>query len=408
MHPIPNSPLRDFPCTACGAVCDDLTLIPLGMGFSVETQGCELAREWFERLQHHQPPVARIGEQEVPLPQALDAAAHYLQKSQAPVIYGLSRSTTAGQRSAIQLAEKLGATIDTTAATGHAPSLRAVQEVGESTCTLGEVRQRADLVIYWGCDPVRTHPRHVSRYIDRSRTKIGIVDVQATLSTQIADHVEIIPSGEDWNILQGIRLILKGYSCSIPAAQRLATLIKEHRFIVIFFGGGLVQGVHAHRDVEALLCLVNENNNNKRLYARRLRRFGDVAGADSVLTWQTGFPFSVNFALGYPRYHPVEFNVPEMLERREVDCCLFVGTATAEDFSAQARETLAKIPVLVLDAPHQSSTLSSTVHFTTAVAGWHSMGTAYRMDEVPIPLRPVVQSPYPTDAEVLEGLLQRL
>jgi formylmethanofuran dehydrogenase subunit B len=36
------------------------------------------------------------------------------------------------------------------------------------------------------------------------------------------------------------------------------------------------------------------------------------------------------------------------------------------------------------------------------------MGTAYRMDEVPIPLRPVVQSPYPTDAEVLEGLLQRL
>ena len=25
-------------------------------------------------------------------------------------------------------------------------------------------RERADLVIYWGCDPVTTHPRHIERY----------------------------------------------------------------------------------------------------------------------------------------------------------------------------------------------------------------------------------------------------
>lgn len=399
---------RDFPCTACGAVCDDLTLTPVGDTFEVETHGCDMARNWFQRLQSSHPPVARIGDKEVALEDALAQAAYYLKNSVSPVIYGLSRSTTSGQRSAIHLAEKLRATIDTTAATGHAPSLMAVQEVGESTCTLGEVRQRADLVIYWGCDPMRTHPRHISRYVNRSRTKLCVVDVQPTQSTAIADISEIISPGGDWNLIQEIRLILKGHPCENPVAQRFASLIQSHRFIVIFFGGGIVQGVHAHRDIEVLLSLVNENNNNKRIYARRLRRFGDVAGADSVLTWQTGYPFSVNFALGYPRYHPVEFSVPELLERKEADCCLFVGTATIEEFSAQARDTLSKIPVIVLDAPHPQSTLKSDVHFTTAVPGWHCAGTAYRMDEVPLPLRKVANSPYPTDAEVLEGILQRL
>ncbi len=32
--------------------------------------------------------------------------------------------------------------------------------------------------------------------------------------------------------------------------------------------------------------------------------FGDVTGADSVLCWQTGYPFSVNLGRGYPRYNP--------------------------------------------------------------------------------------------------------
>ncbi len=30
--------------------------------------------------------------------------------------------------------------------------------------TLGQIRHRADLVIYWGCDPWSAHPRHLERY----------------------------------------------------------------------------------------------------------------------------------------------------------------------------------------------------------------------------------------------------
>ena len=40
----------------------------------------------------------------------------------------------------------------------------AFQEVGEVTCTLGEVKNRSDLIIFWGCDPAESHPRHFTKY----------------------------------------------------------------------------------------------------------------------------------------------------------------------------------------------------------------------------------------------------
>ena len=108
--------------------------------------------------------------------------------------------------------------------------------------------------------------------------------------------------------------------------------MKSCRCGVIFFGGGLTRERLAHRTIEALLLLVADLNEHTRFYARRMRRYGDVAGADSVLTWQTGYPFGVNLGRGYPRYNPGEFTGPEMLARGEVDACLIVGGETAADF----------------------------------------------------------------------------
>jgi formylmethanofuran dehydrogenase subunit B len=48
------------------------------------------------------------------------------------------------------------------------------------------------------------------------------------------------------------------------------------------------------------------------------------------------------------------------------------------------------------------------VRFTTAVYGVHRPGTAYRMDEVPIPLRVLTASDHPSDGEVLNELLTRV
>jgi len=152
-------------CPGCGCVCDDLQVEVDPSGAPrVTGQGCGLAVDWFERHSTTTDPVATLAGQPVPLERALHEAARLLNAADAPLIYGLSRSDTPGQRKAVELAERLQATIDTTASQCHGPSILALQDVGEVTSTLGEVRNRADLVIYWGCHPAETHPRHAERY----------------------------------------------------------------------------------------------------------------------------------------------------------------------------------------------------------------------------------------------------
>ena len=46
----------------------------------------------------------------------------------------------------------------------------------------------------------------------------------------------------------------------------------------------------------------------------------------------------------------------------------------------------------------------SRVHITTAATGISAPGTVYRMDEIPLPLRPPLKSPYPTDEEVMRRI----
>ncbi len=258
----------------------------------------------------------------------------------------MSRSTTEGQRAAVALADRLGATIDTTASTGHAPSIIALQQVGESTCTLGEVKNRADLVVFWGSDPVVTHPRHLERYSadpvgrwvpgGRAGRFVVVVDEEETETAKLADLFVRVPAAQNWEALWELRMRVreeptppaplpkgKGESSPSPAGDGLIALTKaiaEAKCGVFFFGAGVTRGKLAHRTVEALLQLVTDLNDRGRFYARRMRRFGDVAGADSVLAWQTGYPFGVNLSRGYPRYNPGEFTGPDVLARGEAGC----------------------------------------------------------------------------------------
>jgi formylmethanofuran dehydrogenase subunit B len=194
----------------------------------------------------------------------------------------------------------------------------------------------------------------------------------------------------------------------LPVLQDLTERMRSCRYGAVFFGLGLAQRGLGHQTVAALLRLVAELNDHTRFIARRLRLPGDVAGADSVLCWQTGFPFAVNFARGYPRYNPGEFSASELLTGQEADACLLVGSECVSLLPPAAQAELERIPTIVLDYPHIETPWAPSVRFTTAVYGIHAPGTAYRMDETPIPLRGVIASEYPTDADVLTRLRESL
>jgi formylmethanofuran dehydrogenase subunit B len=424
---LPPSPrvFSDVACTVCGCVCDDLLITVDDGRVAAFSPACSLAESWLLQQTSATVPPARVDGEVTDLSLAVERAAEILRQAKSPLIYGLSRSSTPGQRAAVRLADRIGACIDTTASTCHAPSILALQTAGESTATLGEIRNRSDLIVYWGSNPLDSHPRHVPRVVDapgalvpagRAARTLIVVDVERTETARIADRFIRVAPGGDFELIWALRGLLRGLPVDSRAVAgvarhdvlQLAHTLRSCRHGAVFFGLGLTRHGAPHASVEALLRLVTDLNAHTRFVARRMRIPGDVAGADTVLCWQTGFPFSVNLARGYPRYNPGEYTANALLERGEVDAALLVGSEGVAKLTSPARRHLDGIPTIVLDYPNVALPLSAAVHFTTAVYGIHRPGTAYRMDEVPIPLRPVLDSPLPADHEILRHILQQL
>ncbi|MBS0265246.1 MAG: molybdopterin-dependent oxidoreductase, partial [Planctomycetes bacterium] len=210
---------QNVACTQCGCVCDDLA-ITVDNGRVVQAdRACQLATDWYLKLGQHSPPVATLNGAVAELPLAIDRAAQILRNARAPLIYGLSRSSTEGQRMAVALADRVGAIIDTTASLCHAPSIMAYQQTGESTCTLGEIRNRSDLVVFWGANPVVTHPRHMERYsVDppgqfvpqgRHDRTVVVVDQHPTETSQLADLFIPIEPERDFEALWTLRQLVR-------------------------------------------------------------------------------------------------------------------------------------------------------------------------------------------------------
>lgn len=410
-------------CTVCGCVCDDLELEVGAEGVRVRNIRCALADDWFVHLEKSHPPVAESRGKPVDFETGIEVSRKLLKESRSPLIYGLSMSSTPGQRAAVALADRIGATIDTTASRCHAPSIMALQQAGESTCSLGEATLRADLVIYWGVDPLVTHPRHLERvvepegrFLDGRPRRLVVVDTEENSTAARADHFVKLKPENQFESLWLLRAFVRGeiplgeVGEGIPLEQlrELAGMMKGCRCGVVFFGLGLTQGHMGTRTVEAMLTLTRELNDSTRFHARRMRIYGDVAGADSVLCWQTGYPFSVNLGAGYPRYNPGEFSASGMLERGEIDCAVIVGGECVGVLSHGAQERLRKIPTILLESPGWPASFTPTVRFCTGIYGVHAYGTAYRMDEVPLPLKPFLETEYPTDEFVLQRLLEAI
>ena len=77
-------------------------------------------------------------------------------------------------------------------------------------------------------------------------------------------------------------------------------------------------------------------------------------------------------------------------------------------FPRQAAQRLSQIPTIVLDPEINLTAQVARVMLPTAIYGVSAAGTAYRMDNVPLPLKKVVESPRPTDEQVLDWMIERV
>jgi formylmethanofuran dehydrogenase subunit B len=105
--------VKNATCTFCGCVCDDIELHANEERITETKAACILGQSWFknhtaERLY----PDALIDGKPATVNEAVEAAAEYLYRANMPLVYGLSNTTCEAQREAVQLAELVGAVID--------------------------------------------------------------------------------------------------------------------------------------------------------------------------------------------------------------------------------------------------------------------------------------------------------
>ncbi|MEE8569453.1 MAG: formylmethanofuran dehydrogenase subunit B [Candidatus Bathyarchaeia archaeon] len=462
-------------CPVCGCLCDDIEVDVTDNRVISVKNACAIGEAKFLNYAQHRAttPLIKNGNSliEASLEVAIQRSAEILVNSKYPIIYGWSNASCEAVKKGIALAEDVGGVIDNTSTICHGPSIMSIQDLGISSCTLGQLRHRADLVIYWGSNPWSAHPRHIERYtvfsegrfqnsewndyVTKSSSiqsqkrlrrasdlisktgdstisevshlpltypkmgrKLIVVDVRRTRSTDVADYFLQVEPGKDFELLQALRLLIKYDELEVEEVAGVPVKLLEDfadiligcDFGIIFFGLGLTMSSGKNRNIDAALSLVRDLNQRTKFLIMPMRGHFNVTGANTVSTWQTGYPYAVDFSQGYPYYNPGETSVIDILRRGESDASLIVASDPVAHFPKTAIQHLVKNPLIVVDPLETPTSLMADVFIPSAFVGIEVEGTAYRMDHVPLPLKKVVDPPKGilSDEEILDKIIQRV
>ncbi len=418
--------VRDVVCPLCGCLCDDLVVQVEGNSVVSVDNACALGSEKFLSRSRITTPLSRSGESWAPTGflEAIRYTAEVLGNAERPLLFGWSGTSAEAQCIGIHIAEEIGGVIDNCSSICHGPTLMGIQEAGQPGCTLGVVKNRADVVIYWGSNPIESHPRHLSRYttfVDgryrdnghQDRTLV-VVDIRRTDTAKIADEFIRVRPGGDYAVFSALRAIIRGHADVLPPSVAgvprerliwLADLCKNARFGALFTGIGLTQSPGRYKNVRSAIQFVDELNRHTKFTLTPMRGHWNVNGTNQTFSYLTGYPYGVDFARGKAYYNPGETTTVDLLRRGEVDACLIIGADPGAHLPRRCNEHLATIPTIVIDPFVSLSTAFADLHIPVACVGIDCEGTGYRMDSVPIQMRKVLDSGLPTDEEVLLRVL---
>ena len=195
---------RHATCGGCSLVCDDITAV-VGEGDALERLESARARSATpgspsasrRRRRPRASTVARPAWRRRSTRRRRSSRERARRSST-----GWARRRCETQRVAVALADALGAVIDPAGALLDGASGLAFQALGTSTATLGDIRDRAEVVVVWRADPATTQPRLFERLRlpDPDRVLV-VVDERRTATAEQADMFLELPADGDVDAL---------------------------------------------------------------------------------------------------------------------------------------------------------------------------------------------------------------
>jgi len=414
---------RRWTCPFCPLLCDHLDVRVAGDGAAPTLLGGDCPRASralasFDVLAAGVSPT--LDGAACSLDIAVATAADWLAASRQPLFGGLG-TDVAGARALYRLACATGAICD--AANGEAlmAGVRALQDRGQFTTTLAEVRTRADVIVFAGGLPVDVAPliglrcgigdplgplRHVvvlgEQTGDRAMLSAwahlpGVSVESLPLQGDLFDTVGVLAALVAGRLPQAIASPLGGL------AQRL----REARYAVIV-GTPALLPPQGSLVVEAVNQIVGSLNRETRAASLWIGGGNGAATVNQVFAWLSGLPLRSRASARGLEHEPLCFDAARLLADGAVDALLWISS-----FEAEAAPPPNSLPTVVLGHPGLAARCrrsdAQTVFIPVATPGIGEPGHLFRTDgTVLMPLDAALDSGLPSVAQVVSCIERSL
>ncbi|HDY84811.1 hypothetical protein LCGC14_1210310 [marine sediment metagenome] len=407
----------------CGIASDDLTIKVDGNTITVVENGDAVTKKGFETPITDTSP--RINGKDASLEQAVKHIADLFRTSKQPVISGMATDLN-GVRSAMALADKSRATVDSMDSTAGFRNTLVLQDTGWMVTTLTEVRNRVDVLVVVGSDIEQDYPRFYERMVWNKESMFD----QDIASREVV-YLGKAPSGDASTSPQGkkaqvitcddadlpevlsiLRALVKGKNIQakqvggidISVLATLAEQLKQAKYSVLTWSAASLNFEHAEATVQTLCEMIKELNATTRSNGLPLSGKEGSVTASYVSTWQSGYPMRTNFNRGYPDYDPYLCDTNRMLAADEVDVLLWISS-----FNIGRTPPKSNAKTIVLGRSGMTFDQEPEVFIPIGTPGIDHAGRTFRSDgSIAVPLRKLRDSGLPSTFDVLTAVEQAL
>jgi formylmethanofuran dehydrogenase subunit B len=413
---------ENVPSPFCGVASDDLKIEVQGTQVKVLENGDTVTVAGFEQPLTDTRP--RVGGQPVGLNEAVAAAAGHLRDARLPLFSGFGTDVN-DTRAALSLIDRCRGVLDQMRAEAGLRNLLVLADSGWIATTLGELKNRVDVLLVFGSDIEANFPRFFERFVWTPETLFG----QDTSSREVifvgrqpSGTAAIAPDGRAPKVIPCATEHLPAVAAALAALARGAHLqaetvggvpvdvlqavvarLKQASYGVVTWAAGQLDFPHADLTVQQLCQFVVTLNQQTRSAILPLGGQDGDRTASQVCAWQTGYPTRVSFARGYPEYDPYHNGTVRLLASGEADVLVWVSSLSVTPPPATS------VPTIVLGRSGMQFEREPEVFIPVGVPGIDHPGHMYRCDNVvAMPLYKLRDSRLPSAAEVLRAIEESL
>lgn len=398
-------------CTGCALLCDDIETIVENNRITGTKNACRRGSAKIKGCKNRLFP--SISQKPADMERSIKKAAEIIKNARSPMFYGLDNSTCQAQSKGIRIAKKTNGIIDDTSSFCQGLLIERILNKKFRTCSLEDIRNKADVLIYWGSDAQDSQPRHLSRFsyfprgelrqrgYEEDRIAIAI-DVRESNTAKICKgHFYRVPLKGDREF---ILALIEALSGKVPAYDtkkmlELAGILKKAEFGAIFVGLGLTYSIKEDFDIFSALADKLPNFNIMPMVGHY-----NMRGFNEELFKETGYINRVKF--DGKAIHDPKYSIIESIKNKAIDALVVMGSDPLLSLPGSVISHLSSIPVVCIDPCVTLTSKIAAVTIPCAVSGVESGGTAIRMDGKVVTFSNIIKSDNLNDEEILDRIME--